>query len=217
MILYLQFLPWYLDFLFSAPFWITSPNSFMLQPPFTISAPTIILWHSYSLLSLVSLLPTPPPLFCLKLLIGLFLHSHHPLFHFISPVCYQLHSRLLLFNFIIVIYIHRGYCFMFCYFYLVFYVVKQALDRTLYTFWYYYYYYYVNNKNNNGTLLSEFSTCITLCMKGVKINVRESWRGNREWIIQRNWQQGAHKTLNEEKTKTKQTKHNYRDSYRPLH
>jgi hypothetical protein len=51
--------------------------------------------------------------FCLKLLIGLFLHSHHPLFHFISPVCYQLHSRLLLFNFIIVIYIHRGYCFMF--------------------------------------------------------------------------------------------------------
>ena len=71
-----------------------------------------------------SLLPTPPPLFCLKLLIGLFLHSHHPLFHFISPVCYQLHSRLLLFNFIIVIYIHRGYCFMFCYFYLVFYVVK---------------------------------------------------------------------------------------------
>jgi uncharacterized membrane protein len=68
---------------------------FMLQPPFTISAPTIILWHSYSLLSLVYLLPTPPPLFCLKLLIGLFLHSHHPLFHFISPVCYQLHSRLL--------------------------------------------------------------------------------------------------------------------------
>ena len=122
---YLQFLPWYLDFLFSAPFWITSPNSFMLQPPFTISAPTIILWHSYSLLSLVSLLPTPPPLFCLKLLIGLFLHSHHHLFHFISPVCYQLHSRLLLFNFIIVIYIHRGYCFMFCYFYLVFYVVKR--------------------------------------------------------------------------------------------
>ena len=31
----------------------------------------------------------------------------------ISSVCYQLHSRLLLFNFIIVIYIHRGYFFMF--------------------------------------------------------------------------------------------------------
>jgi hypothetical protein len=52
-------------------------------------------------------------------------------------------------------------------------------------------------------------------VSSVKINVRESWRGNPEWIIQRNWQQGAHKTLNEEKTKTKQTKHNYRDSYRP--
>jgi hypothetical protein len=37
---------------------------------------------------------------------SLFLHSHHPLFHFIFPVCYQLHSRLLLFNFIIVIYIY---------------------------------------------------------------------------------------------------------------
>jgi hypothetical protein len=30
------------------------------------------------------------------------------------------HSRLLLFNFIIVIYMHRGYFFMFRYFYLVF-------------------------------------------------------------------------------------------------
>jgi hypothetical protein len=75
---------WYLPYLdpFSASFWITSPNLFLLQPPFTISAPTIILWHSYSLPSLVSLLPTPSPLFCLKLLIGLFLHSHHPIFHF---------------------------------------------------------------------------------------------------------------------------------------
>jgi hypothetical protein len=42
-------LPWSFYFLFSAPFWNTSPNSFLLQPPFTISAPTIILWHSYSL------------------------------------------------------------------------------------------------------------------------------------------------------------------------
>ena len=75
-------LPWSFYFLFSAPFWNTSPNSFLLQPPFTISAPTIILWHSYSPPSLVSLLPTPLPLFCLKLLISLFLHSHHPLFHF---------------------------------------------------------------------------------------------------------------------------------------
>ena len=117
-------LPWSLDFLFSAPFWITSPNSFLLQHPFfnTISAPTIILRHSYVLPSLVSLLPTPPPLFCLKLLIGLFLHSHHPLFHCISSVCYQLHSRLLLFNFIIVM--PRGYFFMFCYILLVFYAVK---------------------------------------------------------------------------------------------
>jgi len=45
-------------------------------------------------------------------------------------------------------------------------------------------------------------------MKGVKMNVRESRRGNQEWIIQRNWQQGAHKTLNEEKTRTKQSKTN---------
>jgi hypothetical protein len=42
------------------------------------------------------IIKSPPPLFCLKLLIGLFLYSHHPLFHFISPICYQLHSRLLL-------------------------------------------------------------------------------------------------------------------------
>jgi hypothetical protein len=75
-------LSWSLDFLFSAPFWITSSNSFLLQPPFTISAPTIIMWHSYSLPSLICLLPTPQPLFCFKLLISLFLHSHHPLFHF---------------------------------------------------------------------------------------------------------------------------------------
>ena len=140
---------WYLPYLdpltlFSVSFWITSPNSFLLQSPFTIS--TIILWYSYSLSSLVSLFPTPPPLLCLKLLISLFLHSHHPLFHFISAICYQLHSRLLLVNLIIVIYMHRGYFFMFCYFYLVFYIVKRLrvffLDRTLYKFWYYYYYYY---------------------------------------------------------------------------
>ena len=120
-------LPWSLDFLFSAAFWITSPNSFLLQPPFTISAPTIILWHSSSIPSLVSLLSTPPSLFCLKLLVGLFLHSYHLLFHFISSVCYQLHSILLLFNFIIVIYMHKGYFFMFCYFYLVVYVVKRLM------------------------------------------------------------------------------------------
>jgi hypothetical protein len=113
---------------------------------FTISAPDIILWHSYSLPSLVFLLPTPPPLFCLNSLSGLFLHSHHPFSIFIFSVCYQLHSRLLLFHFIIVIYMHRGYFFMFCYFYLVFCVVKRLrvniFDRTLYKFWYYYYYYY---------------------------------------------------------------------------
>ena len=58
-------LPWSLDYLFSVPFCITSSNStnsFLTQPPFTISAPTIILWHSYSLPSLVFPLPTPPPL-----------------------------------------------------------------------------------------------------------------------------------------------------------
>ena len=65
---------------------------------------------------------------------------------------------------------------------------------------------HVNNKNNNGTLSSEFSTCITLCMKGFKMNGRESRRGNQEWIIQRNRQQGAHNTLNEEKNKTNQNK-----------
>ena len=69
--------------------------------------------------------PTPPSLFCLKLLIDICLHSHHPLFHFISAICYQLHSRLLLVNLIIVIYMHRGYFFMFCYFYLVFYIVNR--------------------------------------------------------------------------------------------
>ena len=61
---------------------------------------------------------------------------------FISSVCYQLHSRLLLFNCIIVIYMHRGYRFMLCYFYLVFHVVKHFrvifLDKTLYKFWYCY-------------------------------------------------------------------------------
>ena len=90
-------LPWSLDFLFSAPFWITSHNSFLLQPPFTISAPTIILWHSYSLPSLVSLLPTPPPHFCSKLLIGVFLHSHHPLlWNIVSPQQYIFHMYALL-------------------------------------------------------------------------------------------------------------------------
>ena len=79
---------WYLHYLdpltffFTDSFWITSPNSFRLQCPFTISVPTIILWYSYSVLSLVSLLPTPPPLVCLTLLIGILLQSHHPLFHF---------------------------------------------------------------------------------------------------------------------------------------
>jgi hypothetical protein len=37
---------------------------------------------------------------------------------FISSDNHQLHSRLLLFSFVIVIYMHRGYLFMFCYFYL---------------------------------------------------------------------------------------------------
>ena len=182
-------------------------------------------YHSHSLPSLVSLLPTPLPLFCLKLIIGLFSALTPPPFPFlflssaincIQDYYYLIWSLLYIWIGVTFLCVARGYLFMssiLC--------CKAPygnfLERTLYTFWYYYYYYYVNNKNNNGTLLSEFSTCITLCMKGVKINVRESWRGNREWIIQRNWQQGAHKTLNEEKTKTKQTKHNYRDSYRPLH
>jgi hypothetical protein len=50
-------------FLFPALSRISSPNSLLPQPHFTISEPTIILWHSYSLPFLVSPLPTPSPLF----------------------------------------------------------------------------------------------------------------------------------------------------------
>ena len=66
-------------FLFPALSRISSPSSLLPQPPFTISEPTIILWHSYSLPSFVSPLPTPTPLFCHKRLIGLCLHSPLPL------------------------------------------------------------------------------------------------------------------------------------------
>ena len=184
-----------MTFLFPALSRISSPNSLLPQPPFTISEPTIILWHFYSLPSLVSPLPTH---FCLNLTLPLlhlpwscdilipcplsyllsqltfastslyhFWTYHNPVtflfpalfrisspnsnasflpqtpyrpisaltpppFHFYSSsVCYQLHSRLLLFNFIIVIYTHRVYFyFMFCYFYLVFYVGFIYLGKT---------------------------------------------------------------------------------------
>jgi hypothetical protein len=132
-------LSWSLEFHF---FWLILDHLSQLisaSTSFTMSVPTIILWYSYSVPSLVSLLPTPPPLFCLTLLMGIFLHSHHPLFHLYIYVCYQLHSRLLLFNCIIVIYMNRGCFFMFCYFYLVCKAPGgNCLDRTLCKFWYYY-------------------------------------------------------------------------------
>ena len=106
----------------------SSTNIFLPQPPFTISAPTIILWYfhfqPFFVFSLLAPSPhflpqtpfrhitalTPPPFFHLFF----FFRLPSTAFKIIHSCC---------FVFIIVIYVNKGFFFMFCYFYLVFYVL----------------------------------------------------------------------------------------------
>jgi hypothetical protein len=131
-------LPWSLNFLFSTPFWITSPNSFLLQPLFTISAPPIILSFSFPALSRIpspnstaSFLPQTP-----YRLISALTPPPFPFLFLPSTInCIQDYYYLIF----IIVFICIRLLFMFCYFYLVFYVVKslRVIFKIGCKFWYY--------------------------------------------------------------------------------
>ena len=93
---------------------ITSPNptdSFLSQPSFTIFAPTIILWHSYSLSFLVSLSNVS---FSASNSLSTYFSTQTTSFpfFFLSTAFNIIHSCW--FVFIIAISMHKGYFLMFC-------------------------------------------------------------------------------------------------------